>query len=58
MNKTSEFKENAVKFAVASKKLQEMFGFLIPESGEWEKRIDFENWIKRKNSNQWLDQYG
>jgi hypothetical protein len=44
-------------FAVAGKKLQELFGFIVPEKGEWQKRIDFDKWIKKKDSNKWLDQH-
>ena len=55
--KKSEFKGNAVNFAVAGKKLQELFGFIVPEKGEWQKRIDFDKWIKKKDSNKWLDQH-
>ena len=55
--KTSEFKGNAVNFVVAAKKLQELFEFVAPETGEWQKRIDFDKWIKKKDSNKWLDQY-
>ena len=55
--KTSEFKENAVNFVVAAKKLQELFGFVAPETGEWQKRLDFDKWILKKDSNKWLDQY-
>ena len=55
--KTSEFKENAVNFVVAAKKLQELFGFVAPETGEWQKRLDFDKWILKKESNKFLDQY-
>ena len=55
--KTSEFKENAVNFVVAAKKLQELFGFVAPETGEWQKRLDFDKWILKKESNRFLDQY-
>ena len=55
--KTSEFKGNAMNFVVAAKKLQELFGFVAPETGEWQKRINFDKWIRKKDSNQWLDQY-
>ena len=44
-------------FTVAAKKLQELFGFVAPGSGEWQKRINFDKWIKKEDSNQWLDQY-
>ena len=55
--KTSEFKGNAMNFTVAAKKLQELFGFVAPETGEWQKRLNFDKWIEKKESNQWLDQY-
>ena len=54
---TLEFKGNALNFTVAAKKLQELFGFVAPETGEWQKRLDFDKWIKKKDSNKWLDQY-
>ena len=49
--KTSEFKRNAVNFAVAGKKLQGIFNFVNPEKGEWEKRIDFDKWIQEESKN-------
>ena len=44
-------------FTVAAKTLQKLFGFVAPETGEWQKRINFDKWIKKKDSNQWLYQY-
>jgi hypothetical protein len=55
--KTLEFKENAVDFATAGKSLQDLFGFVDPENGEWQKRIHLVNWIKKKKSNDWLDKH-
>ena len=49
--KTSEFKRNAVNFAIAGKKLQELFGFVVPENGEWQRRIDFDKWIQEEAKN-------
>lgn len=55
--KTLEFKRNAVDFATAAKSLQELFGFVDPENGEWQKRINLEKWIKKKKPKQWLDKH-
>ena len=49
--KTPEFKKNAVNFAVAGKKMQELFGFVNPENGEWQKRINFDKWIQEESKN-------
>ena len=49
--KKEEFKRNALKFAVAGKKMQELFGFVVPEKGEWQKRIDFDKWIQEEPKN-------
>ena len=55
--KTLEFKRNAVDFATAAKSLQDLFGFVDPEKGEWQKRINLEKWIKRGKSNKWLGKH-
>ena len=55
--KKLEFKRNAVDFATAAKSLQDLFGFVDPENGEWQKRINLEKWIKRGKSNKWLGKH-
>ena len=58
LSKKEEFKRDAIQFATAGKKLQKIFGFMIPEDGEWKKRISFENWMKNQDSIEWLARCG
>ena len=48
--KNKDLKEEFVKecetFAKAAEKIQTLFGFSVPNQGVWEKRKNFENWIK------------
>ena len=41
-----EFKTDCICFAKAAGKVQTIFGFSVPEKGIWQKRQNFDIWIK------------
>jgi hypothetical protein len=41
-----EFKNNCMNFAKAAGEVQKLFGFSVPENGVWQKRQNFDKWIK------------
>ena len=57
LTKKKEFKEYARKFAVAAQKVQKNYAFIKPEDGEWQNRLDFEQWILTQKAKEWLDQF-
>ena len=43
------------KFVQTFEKLQRNFGFCQPQSGQWKKRQNFENWIQSGNFVKWMN---
>ena len=41
-----EFKNNCMNFAKAAGEVQTLFGFSVPENGVWQRRQNFDKWIK------------
>ena len=44
------FKNYCMTFAKAAAKIQTLFGFSVPENGIWQKRQNFDKWIKDHNN--------